>query len=325
MAGFRPMRVARVIVETAEASSLVLDEDLDYLPGQYLTVRTPAGVRCYSLASAPGTGEPPKITVKRMAGGLVSNWICDRVRAGDVVDMAGPAGTFTPRSLDDELLLLAGGSGITPIMGIVKSMRRPPVLLYANRDVESMIFRDELDGLLPVIHWLDRERGVPTADVLSELLHPYREREAFVCGPEAFVAVAEKALQIAGVPTNRIRIERFEPDPAAEGGPDTDGTSDRAAESGGGRDAIAEVEIDGRSHVLPWAAGRRLLDVIVDAGLNPPWSCRQGQCGACTVRLVSGEVELIHNEILEEEDFAEGYTLACQAVAVSEHVKVTYQ
>lgn len=312
MAGFRPIRVARVITETADACSLVLDGELDHLPGQYLTVRTPVGARSYSLASAPGRGEAPKITVKRMAGGAVSNWICDRVRDGDTLDMAGPAGTFTPRSLDDELLLLAGGSGITPIMGIIKSMRREPVLFYANRDAESIIFRDELDGLLPVIHWLDRERGVPTADSLKDLLHPYRERESFVCGPEAFVAVAEKALQMAGVPAERIRIERFEPAPAEAVGQD------------GGRDAVAEVEIDGRAHVLPWAAGRRLLDVIIDAGLNPPWSCRQGQCGACVVRLVSGEVELVHNEILEEEDFADGYTLACQALAVSDHVKVTY-
>lgn len=306
MPGFRPIRVAAVISETADACSLVLDIALDYLPGQYLTVRTPAGARCYSLASAPGTGEPPKITVKRMAGGLVSNWICDHVRAGDELEMAGPAGGFTPASLDDALLLLAGGSGITPIMGIIKSMRRVPALVYANRDTESIIFRDELAGLLPVTHWLDSERGVPTADALRELLRPYRDREAFVCGPEPFVAVAEKALQLAGVPAERIRTERFE------------------SASAEGHDATAQVEIGGQTHTLLWPAGRRLLDVIIDAGLNPPYSCRQGQCGACAVRLLSGEVTLVANEILVEEDFADGYILACQAVAVSDHVSVTY-
>ncbi len=370
MPGFRPVRVAAVITETADACSLVLDADLDYRPGQYLTVRTPAGARCYSLASAPGTGEPPKITVKRMTGGRVSNWIADHVRAGDTLDMAGPAGTFHPTSLDDELLLLAGGSGITPIMGIVKSLRRTPALLYANRDTESIIFRAELDALLPVMHWLDSERGVPTADDLRELLHPYTDREAFVCGPEPFVAVAEKALRMAGVPESRIRIERFELEPAsgAFSRPDAPALSrpeanastepDATALSGPGATApgatalsatalsapdatapgatalsgpdaaapgaTAEVEIDGQSHVLPWPAGRRLLDVIIDAGLNPPYSCRQGQCGACAVRLISGEVTLINNEILDEEDFADGYILACQAVAVSDRVAVTY-
>ncbi|MDI6097413.1 ferredoxin--NADP reductase [Actinoplanes sp. NEAU-A12] len=304
---FHPIRVAAVIRETADACSLVLDADLGYRPGQYLTVRTPVGARCYSLASSPFTGEPPKVTVKRVRDGQVSNWICDHVRAGDVVEMSEPAGTFTPDSFDDDLLLLAGGSGITPIMGIIKSMRGDPALVYANRDPGSIIFKDELDGLLPVTHWLDSERGVPTADGLAELLWPYRSRVAFVCGPEAFVAVAEKALQLAGVPAERIRVERFE------------------VVATTGREAVAEVELDGRTHVLPWAAGKRLLDVIIDAGLNPPYSCRQGQCGACACRLLSGEIEMVNNEILEEEDFAEGYILACQALPLTDNVSVTYR
>jgi 3-ketosteroid 9alpha-monooxygenase subunit B len=306
MPSFRPIRIASVLRETADASSLVLDTTFDYQPGQYLTVRTPAGARCYSLSSAPGIDAAPTVTVKRVPGGQVSNWICDNVRAGDILEMAGPAGTFTPDSLDDELLLLAAGSGITPIMGIVKALRRQPVLVYANRDADSVIFRDALDRMLPVTYWLDSERGIPTADSLRDVLTPYSGREAFVCGPEAFVAVAEKALQLAGVPASRIRVERFEIDPVDSPG------------------SVAEVTIDGQTHVLPWAPGKRLLDVIIDAGLNPPYSCRQGQCGACAVRLISGEVSLVNNEILEEEDFADGYTLACQAVPLTDHVAVTY-
>jgi 3-ketosteroid 9alpha-monooxygenase subunit B len=306
MPDFRPIRITSVIPETADAISLVLDTALDYRPGQYLTVRTPPGARCYSLSSAPGVDAAPTVTVKRVPGGQVSNWICDNVRGGDVLDMAGPSGTFTPGSPDDDLLLLAAGSGITPIMGIVKSLRREPALVYANRDAGSIIFREALDRMLPVTHWLDSERGVPTADSLRDVLTPYISREAFVCGPEAFVAVAEKALQLAGVPASRIRVERFEIEPVDS------------------PESIAEVTIDGQTHVLPWAPGKRLLDVIIDAGLNPPYSCRQGQCGACAVRLLSGEVTLVNNEILEEEDFADGYTLACQAVPVTEHVAVTY-
>ena len=310
MPAFRPMLIASVIAETPDAVSLVLGTAFDYLPGQYLTVRTPAGVRCYSLASCPFTDAAPKVTVKRVRGGKVSNWICDNVRAGDTLDFAGPAGTFTPGSLDDDLLLLAGGSGITPIMGIIKAVRARGQgdlsLVYANRDRDSVIFAGELDGLVPVTHWLDSERGVPTADALAAVLSPYGDREAFVCGPEAFVAVAEKALQLAGVPLDRIRVERFELAPVIA------------------PEATAEVAIDGQTHVLPWPPGKRLLDVIIDAGLNPPYSCRQGQCGACAVRMVSGEVDLVNNEILEEEDFAEGYILACQAVPRSSRVSVTY-
>lgn len=338
MPHFRPVRIAAVIPETADACSLVLDTTFDYRPGQYLTVRTPAGPRCYSLSSAPGVDDLPVVTVKRVPGGQVSNWICDHVRAGDTLDMAGPSGAFTPDSFDDDLLFLAAGSGITPIMGIVKALRGDPVLVYANRDAESIIFGARLDGLLPVIHWLDSERGIPTADSLKELLMPYTEREAFVCGPEAFVAVAEKALQSAGVPASRIRIERFEANQSAtnRSGPGQFGTGQFEAEPAGGTAAggtaewagdpaaVAEVAIDGQTHVLAWAPGKRLLDVIIDAGLNPPYSCRQGQCGACAVRVVSGEVTLVNNEILEEEDFAEGYILACQALPVTGSVSVTY-
>ncbi|WP_433830146.1 flavin reductase family protein [Actinoplanes sp. CA-015351] len=306
MPDFSDISVVSVIIETAEACSLVLDASFSYQPGQYLTVRTPVGARCYSLSSSPFASSLPKITVKRVRGGAVSNWICDHVRPGDRIECSAPAGTFTPSTLDDDLLLLAGGSGITPIMGIIKALRGQAFLLYANRDADSIIFRDELDRLLPVTHWLDRTQGLPTADGLAPLLIPYRDRAAFVCGPEPFVAVAEKALQLAGVPAARIRIERFEIEPV------------------GDIDSSIEVAIDGQTHTLPWPAGSRLLDVLIDAGLNPPFSCRQGQCGACAVRLTGGEVDLLHNEILDEEDFAENYILACQAIPRTPTVSITY-
>ncbi|MEV6345367.1 ferredoxin--NADP reductase [Actinoplanes sp. NPDC051851] len=314
MPAFRPVPILDVITETADARSFVLGEPFAYRPGQYLTVRTPAGVRCYSLSSAPGIDPAPVITVKRVRGGAVSNWLCDHVRAGDALEMAGPAGTFTPSPSDGDLLMLAGGSGITPIMGIIKAEQNRRILLvYANRDADSVIFGRTLSemaghGRLAVEHWLDSERGVPGADALAARLTAYTRREALVCGPEAFVAVAEKALQLAGVV--RVRVEHYDISEMPDGA--------------GGMDSVAEVEIDGRTHTLPWASGRRLLDVIVDAGLNPPYSCRQGQCGACACRLISGEVDLVNNEVLEDEDFAEGYILACQAVARTPQVKVTY-
>ncbi|MEU4691634.1 ferredoxin--NADP reductase [Actinoplanes sp. NPDC023714] len=300
------LSIREIVWETADACSLIFDSSFAYEPGQYLTVSTPVGARCYSLASSPFSGSMPQIVVKRVAGGQVSNWICDHVRPGDQLSCTGPAGRFTPSSLSADLLLLAGGSGITPIMSIITSTSGSPALIYANRDASSIIFKDELDGLLPVTHWLDSERGLPTADGLAALILPYREREAFVCGPEPFVAVAEKALQLAGVPDSRIHIERFEP--AAVGD----------------IDATVSVTIDGRTHDLPWPAGRRLLDVMIDADLNPPFSCRQGQCGACAVRMTSGEVDLLNNEILEEEDFADGYILACQAIPRSPSISITY-
>jgi 3-ketosteroid 9alpha-monooxygenase subunit B len=277
---FHRIRVAEVIAETADAHSLVLAippqlaDAFAYRPGQYLTVRVPDGgtavARCYSLSSSPDTDTDLKITVKRVRDGQASNWICDHVRPGSTLDLAPPAGSFTPRSLDDDLLLLAGGSGITPVMAIIKSVLARGsgrlALVYANRDPDSVIFAAERAALggdrLGITHWLDTERGAPTPEGLAAVLSAYEGREVFVCGPEPFVAVAQKALQQAGVPEDRVHIERFE-----------------LLTEAGGMDATAEVTLDGQTHRLPWPAGTRLLDVMIGAGHNPPVSSRQGQCG----------------------------------------------
>jgi len=141
--------VAEVVAETDQACSLVLDipaglaDVFAYRPGQFLTVRVPlpAGgsvARCYSMSSSPHAGQPPAVTVKRMPSGYASNWIADNVTAGSVLDLLPPAGTFTPRTLDSDFLLFAGGSGITPVMSILKSAlvagRGRIVLVYANAD-----------------------------------------------------------------------------------------------------------------------------------------------------------------------------------------------
>ncbi|MFI5495227.1 2Fe-2S iron-sulfur cluster-binding protein [Actinoplanes sp. NPDC051859] len=324
---FHRLHVADVIAETPDAHSLVLSvppalaDAFGYQPGQYLTVRVPDGngglARCYSLSSSPHTDTDLKITVKRVRDGQASNWICDHVRPGATLELMPPAGEFTPTSLDDDLLLLAGGSGITPVMGIIKSVlahgQGRLTLLYANRDAGSVIFATELADLtarhqdrLTVIHWLDDTRGAPRDDSLGELLRPYADREAFVCGPDPFVVVARRALQYAGVLEERVHVERFDSVVVVTA------------------DATAEVRLDGQTHELHWPAGTRLLDLLIEAGLNPPFSCRQGNCGTCATRLTAGKVEMLHNEVLEEEDFAEGYILACQAVARSERIVVDY-
>ena len=147
-----------MISETDQACSLVLDIPADlagafaYLPGQFLTIRVPTAdggsvARCYSLCSSPHAGDRPAVTVKRMASGYASNWIADNVRPGTVLDLLPPAGTFTPPSLDADFLLLAAGSGITPVMSILRSAlaagRGKIVLIYANADDRSVIFAEQ--------------------------------------------------------------------------------------------------------------------------------------------------------------------------------------
>jgi 3-ketosteroid 9alpha-monooxygenase subunit B len=331
--------VAEVVRETGDACSLVLEVPSSlsgafrYRPGQFVTVRVPSErcgsvARCYSLSSSPVLGERPAITVKRTAGGFASNWILDRVVAGTVLDVLPPAGTFCPGSLDGDFLLFAAGSGITPVMSILKSAlaagRGRVVLVYANRDEGSVIFGPSLrslasgsGGRLAVVHWLDSLLGLPSAAGLAALARPYVAFDAFACGPDGFLALVRDALAGLGVPGRRVHAERFvslaeNPFEAA------------AAPDGGGPDARLSVTLDGVVTSLPWPAGTRMLDVLIEAGLDAPYSCRQGICGACACQLTGGEVEMAHNEVLEAADLADGYILACQAVSLTPEVRITY-
>jgi 3-ketosteroid 9alpha-monooxygenase subunit B len=331
--------VTEVVRETDDACSLVLDvppplaATFGYRPGQFITVRVPSDrtgsvARCYSLSSSPLTGERPTITVKRTAGGFASNWIADHVRAGSVLDLLPPAGTFSPRSLDGDFLLFAAGSGITPVMSILKSVlaagRGRVVLVYANRDERSVIFAASLrrlaaspsaSGRLVVVHWLDSLLGVPTAAAITALARPYASHRVFICGPDPYLAAVRDALGRLGVPGPRVHVERFislAENPFEE------------APLSGGTAATLSVMLDGSTTLLPWPAGTRMLDVLIEAGLDAPYSCRQGVCGACACQLTAGKVEMAHNEALEAADLADGYILACQAVSLTPEVSITY-
>jgi 3-ketosteroid 9alpha-monooxygenase subunit B len=338
-----PVPVAEVVRETDEACSLILAVPprllpvFAYRPGQFVTVRVPSDrcgsvARCYSLSSSPLLGERPAITVKRTEGGYASNWIAENVTAGTVLDLLPPAGTFSPRSLDGDFLLFAAGSGITPVMSILKSALRAGrgrvVLIYANRDERSVIFGGLLRGLaadsggrLVVVHWLDSLLGAPSAATMAALARPYAALyttgEAFICGPDPYLSLVREALGQLRMPGGRVHVERFlslaeNPFEATPAAPD------------GARGATLSVTLDGATTQLPWPAGSRMLDVLIDAGLDAPYSCRQGICGACACQLTGGEVEMAHNEVLEESDLAEGYILACQALALTPGVSITY-
>ncbi|MER7541746.1 2Fe-2S iron-sulfur cluster-binding protein [Actinomadura sp.] len=329
-------RVVEVVHETADAHSLVLEpaegdrDRFTYRPGQFLTVRVPAGdgwaARCYSLCSSPLTDDRLKVTVKRVAGGLGSNWICDNVTAGDVLEVLRPAGTFTPASLDDDLLLVAGGSGITPVMSILKSCLAGGsgrvALLYANRDEKSVIFAEELRALteahpdrLTVVHILESVQGLPTPAVLRSLAGPYKGRQAFVCGPEVFMDLVTDTFTGLGV---RVHVERFfslEGDPFEEPEEAPEGTGDAGE---------VEVEMDGETQTVPWPKSDRLLDALLRAGVDAPFSCREGNCSACACIKLEGEVTLDANTVLDEQDLADGLILACQARPVTDRLKITY-
>ncbi|MET7896559.1 ferredoxin--NADP reductase [Streptomyces mirabilis] len=331
------MRVVRTIRETADACSFVLVPvagGITYRPGQFLTVRVPSErtgsvARSYSLSSSPVRDEPLTITVKRTRDGYASNWLCDNVTEGHVLECLPAGGVFAPRSLDEDLLLVAAGSGITPVMSILKSClwggSARITLIYANRDERSVIYAEELrslqtshPGRLAVLHWLASVQGTPTAPALRAMAAPYSPREAYVCGPGPFMALVAEALGESGVPAERIHVEKFVSLTADPFAPAVEADED------GHPAGTVHVTLDGRTHELTWPRSRPLLDVLLDAGLQVPYSCREGACSACACVVTNGEVKMRRNDVLEPEDIDDGIVLGCQAMPISDHVQVSY-
>jgi 3-ketosteroid 9alpha-monooxygenase subunit B len=341
------LEIADVIDETADARSLVFKvpagpedpaippERLHYAPGQFLTLRVPSDrtgsvARCYSLCSSPFTGDALTVTIKRTADGYASNWLCDNAHSGMKMHVLAPSGTFVPKTLDNDFLLLAAGSGITPMLAILKSAliegKGKVTLVYANRDENSVIFATTLRELaakypdrLTALHWLESVQGLPSAAALAELVAPYTGREAFICGPGPFMAAAEEALKSSGAPAERIHIEVFkslESDPFKAVVIEEDNSDEGPA--------TAIVTLDGDTHEVSWPRNAKLLDVLLAKGLDAPFSCREGHCGACAVLTKSGETEMEVNDVLEQQDLDEGLVLACQAHPKSDSVEVTY-
>ncbi|MBS0544577.1 MAG: ferredoxin--NADP reductase [Proteobacteria bacterium] len=340
---YHALKVAAVTDETHDARSIVLDvppalaETFRYRPGQFLTLRLPVLgrhlPRCYSMSSAPTLDSTLRVTVKRVAGGRGSNWVCDRLRAGDTLEVMAPAGVFTPASLQGDFLLCAGGSGITPVFSILRSVlahgQGRVRLLYANRDERSVIFRDALNALaaehptrLQIIHWLDSVQGVPSVVQLAELARPWSAAQAFICGPGPFMDAMVSALARIGMDGEQVHVERFaslpdEEDVAAinAAAPPPDAAIDRAT---------VEIELDGEVHTLTVAGTETLLDAALKAGINAPHSCQAGMCASCMCQVVEGEVHLRHNEVLDAKDLAKRWTLSCQALPTSERVRVRF-
>jgi len=332
------LRVREVIDDTADAKSIVFEvppehaEAFRYRPGQFLTLRIAHEgrhlLRCYSLASSPLLDEPPRVTVKRVAQGRVSNWICDRVKAGDAIDVKPPAGHFTPHSIDVDFLFFAGGSGITPIFSIISSAlvagRGRLYLIYANRDEDSVIYCDQLNALenqhparLKIVHLLDSVQGLPTVAQLAELSREWIGADCYVCGPEAFMECALEALRGLGVAPNRIHVERFVSLPDEEAAPPI-------IEPGVTEKIQLEVELDGVHHELSCSRDEPILNAMLRAGLKAPHSCQSGACGSCMCTLEAGEVHLRQNQVLDKNDLKQRWILACQALADSASVRVRF-
>jgi 3-ketosteroid 9alpha-monooxygenase subunit B len=348
---FHELSVERVLDETADARSYVLTipaelaERFRYRAGQHLTFEIPHDgahiLRCYSLASSPERGEPHKVTVKRVPDGRGSGWFHDQVKAGTKLRVMPPLGFFVLHESTLPLLFFAGGSGITPVIALIKSAlaatARRIRLLYANRDARSVIFQDELDALarrhperFECLHHLDAAGGFLDADGVRRALRGFEDAEAYLCGPAPFMALVGETLRGAGVPEGRIHIERFElPTPSAATGNAPGRERMRAAPPAGAEGATPApteivVHLEGQVHRIPYQPGQTLLDAARKAGLQPPFACEEAFCGSCAAKKLRGSVVLDRNDVFTAQDLAAGWILTCHGRATSPDCEISW-
>ena len=342
---FHPLPVSRVDLLTDDSAAITfavpeeVAERFRFRPGQSLTVRRGEHRRSYSICAA--AGRPPRIGVREVADGAVSGWLVHELRPGDVVEVQPPSGNFTPDlSTPGSHVLIAAGSGITPVISIAASVlgaheASTVTLIYGNRRSDTVMFADEVADLkdayparMRLVHVLSREpqevelfNGRLDAAKLRALLAATEEVDAvdhwWLCGPYGMVVDALDVLTDLGVNRRRIHRELFyveEQPPAAV----------RHEEPAPGPGAEVTVILDGRKSTATVPPGIAILDAAQRVRPDLPFACKGGVCGTCRAKVTDGEVRMRRNFALEEDELAAGYVLTCQSLPVSEVVTVDY-
>lgn len=352
---FHRLAIADVRRETAESVSIAfaipeaLSEAYRFQHGQNVTLKAVVAGdeirRCYSICSGLDDGEL-RIAVKRQDGGLFSPIANDALKPGDAIEVMTPSGNFTT-VLDpgtQRLYLgIAAGSGITPLLSIIKTvLAREPrsrfFLLYGNRTTQSIMFRAALEDLkdrfldrFALTHVLSREAqdvaalsgridAAKIALFLRGVAPPDRIDHAFICGPAALLDTAHETLHGLGIAGERIHVERF----TVAGEPAPRRAPVRAAAVAADIVAEAEAVLDGIRHRFPVAADQSIIAAAQAAGLELPYSCRGGMCCTCRARLVEGKVEMAVNYSLERWELEAGYVLTCQSRPTTPKVVLDY-
>jgi ring-1,2-phenylacetyl-CoA epoxidase subunit PaaE len=350
---FHRLAVSDLRRETSDAVSLTFaipkqfEKDYSFSPGQYLTLRTMMDGeevrRSYSICSGPDDGEL-RIAVKKVDGGAFSNWAADELKCGDELDVMTPTGRFGVAPQPDEARLYVGfaaGSGITPILSIVKGvLAREPLsrffLFYGNRSTGGMLFREALEELkdkfiqrLSVFHVISGEEqdipilhgrldGEKVKVLLRSLVPAASVDHAFICGPAGMSEDIEATCRDIGVAAERIHVERFVSEFGGKPRPKA------IIPASAPPKAVAALIIDGKRREVPVAEGEAILDAALRAGVDLPFACKGGMCSTCRAKLVEGEARMEVNYSLEPWELEKGFILTCQARPVTDRVMVDY-
>lgn len=335
---FHSLQVEELIKESNDAISVVLKvpEDLkstfDYRAGQYLTIKQEIGGeevrRSYSLSSVPWEGQL-KITSKKVTDGKMSTYLYDQLAVGDTLEVMPPEGNFTLKHPEKALILFAAGSGITPIISILKQYVKEGssrvYLFYGNRTEEDVIFKAELEQLraansdrLMIQHFLssngerlDKERVMSLVGNAGAGIADY-----YICGPEGMISSVKGAMEEAGLPKEEIFIEYFA-SPELEKNTQTVSSNSNSVSD-------VTVVLDGEEHQLELEEGESILEGAERFGIDPPFSCHSGVCTTCKAKLISGEVEMENNFGLGQDDIDDGYVLTCIGHPKTAGVKIDW-
>jgi len=353
---FHPLRVRQIIPDTAEAVVVAFDvpdelrEVFSFTQGQYLTLRKEIEGqdlrRSYSICAGVDDGEL-RVGVRKVKGGVFSNWINEHLTHGDTINVMAPQGRFfvpMEPTLRRHHVGIAGGSGVTPILSTMKTvLAREPLseftLIYGNRALKSTMFKEEIEDLknkyltrLVLHHVFSDEHtdaplnmGVMNRDKIGDFLHTVVPAStidhAFVCGPFQMNDEAEAALLAAGVPEERIHIERFGLAPQAQ----QVGAIIHEAKPGDAETARITIIRDGLSREISFTKDQpSILDAASAAGLEVPFSCTSGVCGTCRAKCISGEVRMERNFALDKSEVANGFVLTCQAHPLTPQVTLSF-
>ena len=326
-----------------------LQETFHFVPGQYLTLRYQIDSaelrRSYSIcasAQSQQQGGPLRVAIKRVNGGVFSNWALDNLQPGSSLEVMPPQGHFTmplaPESAR-HVLCVAAGSGITPVLSIVEStlLAEPHsrvTLIYGNRASGSVMFKEELENLkdrfltrLNIVWVMSREtQDVPLfngridGEKISQIMKHWVDAStvdvAFICGPQSMMLAASQAMQDAGIAKERIKVELF----------GTANTNDRAPRVVATTDAGCEVTVvmDGAQRVFHMPKDKNLVDAALAQGIELPYSCKGGVCSTCRCKVTQGEVDMDINYALEDYEVARGFVLGCQSYPVSDKLVINY-
>lgn len=347
------LKVKRVVKETKDAISIWFEQPTDkkiqYKSGQFLTLIIPiAGKevrRAYSLCSSPFTDGDLAVAVKRVDNGLMSNWLPDNLKEGQSIKIMEPMGQFTTDYAPDKkrhIVMFAGGSGITPMFSIIKSLltQEPESivsLIYCNRDIDSIIFKDELskwetkyEGRLHVIHVLDNApmnwqgySGLLNHDMLKKLFERIpdwgiEKTTYLMCGPEGMMKNVDSLLEQHNIAKDKIFKESF-----VQGTIDKDAKKETStAVSGEVKTREVVIRYDGMEHKVTVKPSDTILASALDQGIDLPYSCQSGLCTACRGKALSGQVKLDEEEGLSQSERAEGYVLTCVGHPMTDDVVI---